>query len=158
MEEIRKMENKTENEIKKTAEEFFEQMGFEIESSVNYEGENSFSLNLKTEEPQILIGSGGKTLSEIQKVLGRILRKQLGEELFIDLDINQYKKNKKDYLRDLAQSTADEVSLQKEEKALPPMTSYERRIVHLALVEREDVKTESQGEDPDRRIVIKPSG
>ncbi|RLC39293.1 MAG: hypothetical protein DRH33_03225, partial [Candidatus Nealsonbacteria bacterium] len=72
------------------------------------------------------------------------------------LDINQYKKNKIEYLNDLAKSTADEVALSKKEKILPPMPSYERRIIHLTLAEREDVQTESQGEEPERRVVIKP--
>jgi spoIIIJ-associated protein len=151
------MESKKDFEkIKKIIEEFFKKMTFEVKIEVGQIKEKVLSLSLKTDDPQILIGGGGRTLIEIQKVLGKILRKRTGEEIFLDLDINQYKKNKIEYLKDLAQSTADEVALSKKEKILPPMPSYERRIIHLTLAEREDVTTESIGEEPERRVVVKP--
>ena len=143
--------------IKKIVEEFFEKMNFKVDIDLGKEKENVLPLSLKTEEPQILIGGGGKTLIEIQKILGKILRKKLGEQFFLDLDINQYKKNKIEYLKDLAKTTADEVALSKKEKALPPMSSFERRIIHLALAEREDVTTESEGEGEERKVIIKPA-
>ena len=143
--------------IKKIVEEFFEKMTFESEIEVGEIKENTLPLDLKTEEPQILIGEQGGTLNEIQKILGKILRKKLGEQIFLDLDINQYKKNKMEYLKETAQSTANEVALNKEEKTLPPMSSYERRIIHLELSQREDVATESVGDEPERRVVIKPA-
>ena len=59
-------------------------------------------------------------------------------------------------MKDLAKELADEVALTKKEKVLSPMPSYERRIIHLEISKREDVKTESIGEEPERRIVIKP--
>jgi spoIIIJ-associated protein len=153
------MESKKDFEkIKKIIEEFFKKMTFEVKIEVGQIKEKVLSLSLKTDDPQILIGGGGRTLIEIQKVLGKILRKRTGEEIFLDLDINQYKKNKIEYLKDLAQSTADEVALSKKEKILPPMPSYERRIIHLTLAEREDVITitESVGKEPERRVVVKP--
>ncbi|MGB9637586.1 MAG: R3H domain-containing nucleic acid-binding protein [Microgenomates group bacterium] len=51
---------------------------------------------------------------------------------------------------------ADEVILTKREKILPPMSAKERRIIHLILSERKDVKTESFGKEPERRVIIKP--
>ena len=151
------MENKKNLEkLKEIIKEFFKKMTFEVKIENEEMKENVLRLNLKTDDPQILIGGGGKTLIEIQKILGKILRKRTGEEIFLDLDINQYKKNKIEYLKDLAKSTADEVSLSKKEKILPPMPSYERRIIHLTLAERKDVLTESMGEEPNRKVVIRP--
>ncbi len=150
------MPNLKKGKIKKIVEEFFGKMTFEAEIEVGEIKENTLPLDLKTEEPQILIGEQGRTLNEIQKILGKILRKKLGEQIFLDLDINQYKKNKMVYLKETAQSAANEVALSKEEKTLPPMSSYERRIVHLELSQREDIATESIGEEPERRVVIKP--
>ena len=60
-------------------------------------------------------------------------------------------------MKETAKSLADEVVLTKEEKVLAPMSAYERRIIHLELAERENVKTESIGEGLERRLVIKPS-
>ena len=151
------MENKRDLEkLKEIIERFFQKMSFQVQIEKEELKENVLIINLKTEEPQVLIGGGGKTLVDLQKILGKIIRRKAGKEIFLDLDINQYKKNKIEYLKDLAKSTADEVALSKKEKILPPMPSYERRIIHLTLAEREDVQTESQGEEPERRVVIKP--
>lgn len=131
-------------------------MTFEAELEIGQMEEDSLPVDLKTEDPQILIGEQGRTLVELQKILGKIIRKKLGEQIFLDLDINQYKKKKIEYLKEMAQSMADQVALQKEEKALFPMSSFERRIIHMTLRERQDIKTESTGEEPERRVVIKP--
>lgn len=153
--------------IKKTVEDFFQKTTFNVEINFLPEKDGTIPINLKTEEPQILIGEGGQTLIEIQHLLKAILRKKIAaagdscpveqkEPFFIDLDINDYKKKKIEYLKEVARTTADEVSLTKKEKQLAPMPAYERRIVHLGLANRSDVVTESIGEGPERSVVIKP--
>ena len=149
------LDKKDLEKIKKETERFFEKMDFEIEIEIKEDQENIVSVNLKTEEPQILIGKDGQTLMDIQHLLKRILRKDI-EQVFIDFDINEYKKKKKEYLKELAQSSADEVALAKKEKTLNPMSSYERRVIHIELSGRNDVETESIGEEMERRVVIKP--
>lgn len=142
--------------IKKTTEEFFGKMSFKVEIRVNSPRETTIPILVKTEEPQILIGEGGKTLIELQHLLKRVLQKQIKEFFYIDLDINDYKKKKIEYLKELARSIADEVVLSKREKILPPMPAYERRIIHLELANRKDVTTESIGQREERKVVIKP--
>jgi len=151
--------------IKRITREFFQKTTFEVEIEVLPPKDSTLPINLEAEEPQILIGDQGQTLAEIQHLLKAILRrafwqaedKKLEEKpFFIDLDINGYKKKKSEYLEELARSAADEVSLMKKEKNLPPMPAYERRIIHLALASRSDVITESIGQEPERRIVISP--
>jgi len=141
--------------IKKTAEEFFKKTTFEVEIEFLPPQELTLPINLKTEEPQILIGEGGQTLIEIQHLLKTILKKKIQEPFFIDLDINSYKKKKIEYLKELAKSAADEVALNKKEKSLAPMPAYERRIIHLELADRQDVTTESIGQEPERKVMIK---
>jgi spoIIIJ-associated protein len=114
------------------------------------------SVDIKLDEPQILIGQGGQTLFEIQRILRTILNKKLKEVFYLNLDINDYKKKKVEYLKDLAREMADQVALTKEEKSLPAMSAYERRVVHAELSQKTDVTTESQGEGFDRHIVIRP--
>ena len=144
--------------VKKITEEFFEKMTFEVEIEINPQKDQTIPVDLKTDEPQILIGEGGQTLTDIQHLLKAILKRKIAtEELFyIDLDIDDYKKKKIKYLKELARSIADEVSLTKKEKILAPMPAYERRIIHLELASREDVATESIGREPERKIAIKP--
>jgi len=142
-------------EIKKITKDFFEKTTFEVEIEFLPPQELTLPVNLKTDEPQILIGEGGQTLIEIQHLLKTILKKKIQEPFFIDLDINGYKKKKIEYLKELAKSVADEVALAKKEKSLTPMPAYERRIIHLELAGRQDVITESIGQEPERRVIIK---
>jgi len=143
-------------EIKKIVEEFFKKTTFDVEIDVLPLKDQTLPLNIKTEEPRILIGENGQTLLEIQHLLRIIIFKKIGEQIFVDLDINDYKKNKIEYLKELAKSVSDEVALTKKEKILSPMFAYERRIIHLELAQRTDIVAESIGKEPERRIVIRP--
>lgn len=142
--------------IKKIVEEFFGKMTFEAEIEILPPKDLTLPVQLQAKEPQILIGQGGETLAEIQHLLRIILRKEITEEVYIDLDINDYKKKKTDYLKELAREIAEEVALTKKEKELSPMPAYERRIIHLELAGRTDVISESIGQEPERRVVIRP--
>jgi len=137
-------------------EEFFEKITLEVDVDVSFQTPSTLLVNIKTDEPQILIGQDGQTLFEIQHILRAILRKKTGEYFYLDLDINDYKKKKTDYLKETARSVADEVALTKKEQILEPMSAYERRVVHMELAGREDVISESTGEEPERKITIKP--
>jgi spoIIIJ-associated protein len=143
--------------IKKIVEDFFQKLSPEERIEYIELEENTLSLRLKAAEPEMLIGRNGQVLSAIQYLLAKIINHKLGEKIFVDFDVNQYKKKKMEYLKDLAKTKADVVSLTKKEEILPPMSPFERRIIHLALKERTDVKTESEGEEPQRRVVIKPA-
>jgi len=142
--------------IKETVKEFFEKTTFEVEIEFQSPQDQTLPINIKIDEPQILIGEGGQTLVEIQHLLKAILKRKISDSFFIDLDINGYKKKKIEYLKELARSLADEVAITKKEKILSPMPAYERRIIHLELAGRSDVTTESIGQEPERRIVIRP--
>jgi len=142
--------------IKETVKDFFKKMTFEVEIEFSPQEDQTFPINLKTSEPQILIGQSGQTLAEIQHLLKAILKRKIKEPFFIDLDISDYKKKKIEYLKEMAKSVADEVSLSKKEKWLPPMPAYERRIIHLELASRSDVTTESIGQEPERKVIVRP--
>jgi spoIIIJ-associated protein len=156
------MEKEKLNQIKKIVEEFFEKMTMQVSGiEVICEGledkeKKIINISIKAEEPQILIGQGGQTLFEIQRILKTILIKKTSEIFYLNLDINDYKNKKIEYLKNTAKNTADEVAMSKKEKVLNPMSAYERRIIHAELSNREDVTTESQGEGQNRSIVIKP--
>ncbi|MFH1714246.1 MAG: R3H domain-containing nucleic acid-binding protein [Candidatus Nealsonbacteria bacterium] len=142
--------------IKQTIKEFFEFTAFEVEIEFWPPKEETIPINIKTQEPQMLIGEGGQTLSDLQHILKAILRKKIAQPFYISLDINDYKKRKTEYLKEMAREMANEVSLLKKEKELAPMPAYERRIVHMELAERDDVVSESSGQEPERKIIIKP--
>jgi spoIIIJ-associated protein len=144
------------DKIKKEVESFFKEMTIDIESDSLQQKEETVSIEIRVREPQVLIGEKGQTLLDIQHLLSVILRKKIESKFFLDLDINDYKKKKMEYLKELARSFADEVALTRKEKILPSMPAYERRIIHMELSARGNVTTESIGKEPDRRLVIKP--
>jgi spoIIIJ-associated protein len=142
--------------IRLEVEKFFEKMTISVEIESLTQKEETLLVNIKTEEPQILIGERGQTLLDIQRLLRVISRKKIPDTFFIDLDINNYKKKKIEYLKETARSVADEVALTRQEKILPPMPSYERRVIHLEIADRQNITTESIGQEPERRVIIKP--
>ncbi len=151
--------NKIEKQAESIIKEFFKKTSFEVEIRINGIEKNTISVVAELENPQALIGEGGKTLFSIQHLLNKLLRRKLQDDkeiFYIDLDINDYKKKKNDFLKELARTSADEVSLSGKEKELRPMPAHDRRIIHLELQERTDIKTESIGQGVQRRIVIKP--
>lgn len=138
---------------------FFNQVGFVVEvegKAEEREGEDVLDINIKTVEAQALIGKQGLVLADIQLLLRKVIKKKTDKDFYLSLDIDNYKRNKEDYLRDVAQSVADEVSRTGREKELPFSSSFDRRIVHMELANRKDVITESVGEGEERKIIIKP--
>ncbi len=142
-------------EIKKTIKEIFYFIDEDIRVDFSLREERILLVDVKMKDPQILIGEKGQTLIETERLLKIVVRKKTRDPLFLNLDINDYKKRKADYLRDLALDAAEEVAVTGIEKRFPPMSSFERRIIHTALITRNDVVTESIGEDVERRVLIK---
>ncbi|MFA5009294.1 MAG: R3H domain-containing nucleic acid-binding protein [Candidatus Paceibacterota bacterium] len=140
--------------------DFFDAAGYEAEiQSINlkHEGENNvLRVNLNTGDAQMLIGKQGMVLSDIQLLIRKILKKALNQEIFLNLDIDNYKKKKEEYLRDLAEDIADEAVFTKKIKEIPMPSPFDRRIVHLELSKRDDVVVESVGEGEERHIIVKP--
>ncbi|MCK5044236.1 hypothetical protein KAR26_00715 [Candidatus Parcubacteria bacterium] len=141
--------------IREISQDFFQRVDGEAQITVVILNDESVQVDLRIEKPQMLIGNRGAILIEIQHLLKAILKRKINEDFYIDLDINDYKKKKNEYIKQLSESLAEEVALTKKEKILPSMSAYERRIVHLLLADREDVVTESIGVEPERRVIIR---
>ena len=150
-----KFSRKDFKKIEKKVETFFKEMCFSIQAKASFD-KDTLKVDVKSDEPRVLIGEKGRILACIQRLLRSIFQRQFGFDFYFNIDINDYKKKKSLYLQELAEGTADEVALSKQEKELEPMSSYERRVIHLQLAGRPDVITESIGIGPDRRVVIKP--
>lgn len=104
----------------------------------------------------ILIGKNGRTLESMNQIIKQMLLNEIGEFFPFTLDVGEYKLAREKKLESLAKKTAREVSYTKIEAKLDPMNSYERRIIHEALKDNKKVTTESEGEEPNRYVVIKP--
>jgi len=111
---------------------------------------------MRVSAPSMLIGESGNNLSALEYLIKRIIRKKYGEEQKFTLDINDYRMKKLEDLKQDVKAAAKEARLYKKEVPLRSMSSFERRIVHLLLAEYPDIATESIGEEPNRRVIIKP--
>lgn len=105
-----------------------------------------------------LVGRGGETIDALQYLLAQIAsRAEGGSRRRVTLDADGYRARREAALVGLAQQAADEALEHGEEIELDPMTPHDRRIVHMALKERTDVVTRSEGEEPRRRIIVEPA-
>lgn len=103
-----------------------------------------------------LIGRRGQTLRALQYLAEVHAARRSGERSSLVVDVNEYRRRREEALVRMARRAAQEVLRSRRERRLEAMTSYERRIVHMALQEMRGVKTESEGEEPNRRVVIRP--
>lgn len=107
-------------------------------------------------DARLLIGERGANLAALEHILRKLVHKKYGAEARVTLDINDYRMRRMEDLKQEVKAAAKEVRLYGKPVPLHPMTSFERRIVHLLLDEYPDIMTESSGEEPERRVIIKP--
>lgn len=104
----------------------------------------------------LLIGKNGKNLKSLSIIVSQHLTKELERNYKFILDVNEYKEKREKSLEGLAKKVAREVATTKIEAKLDSMNSYERRIIHNTLTNHKKVYTESEGEEPNRYVIIKP--
>ena len=160
--------NENESEITDAARDILETLLdlMEIPASVNLvhealvesvtEAPSSITLNVEGDDLGILIGRRGQTLSCLQYLVRIIIGQQKKVWLPIVIDVEGYKQRRCNALQTMALRVAEQVTQRKERFALEPMPAFDRRIIHLALVDHPDVTTESSGEGEARRVVIIP--
>ena len=130
-------------------------MGF----NVNVEIKNKESIPkyiIFSDNDALLIGKNGKNLKALSTLVSQHLNNELGKNYKFTIDINEYKEKREKSIERLAKNIAREVRNTKVEAKMDSMNSYERRIVHNILTNFKGVYTESEGEEPNRYVVIKP--
>lgn len=127
----------------------------ETESSIDeYDGdEGELILDVNGGDLAVLIGRHGRTLDALQMVLTSLMSSRIKFYYPIVVDIESYKTRRKHKLETIALSAAERAAKQGR-VALAPMNAYERRIIHMTLLGNESVTTHSEGEDPNRRVVV----
>jgi len=117
---------------------------------------NAINVAIETEEPGILIGYHGETLSSLQLMLGIMVSKKINEWVRVVVNVGDYREKREEVLKRMALSAAQKAKFSQEAVTLPPLSGNERRIIHLVLTDNPDVITESEGEGEERRVVVKP--
>lgn len=108
-------------------------------------------------DAEILIGKNGSALDALEHVARLLCAGGQEERRIIILDVNGYRSARIERAVSVARQAADRVASTGRPETLEPMNAYERRIVHMALAEHPGVRTESAGDEPARKIIIKPS-
>ena len=109
-----------------------------------------------SDNDSLLIGKNGKNLNALTLLVRENISKKIGKSYRFVIDVSDYKEKNDLRLERLARKIAREVKATKDEAKLDPMNSYERRVIHNALTKNKYVTTESEGEEPNRYVVIKP--
>jgi spoIIIJ-associated protein len=124
---------------------------------IEVRGHDPLTLNIRSageENVSVLIGRRGDTLASLQLLVALIVAKQTGQRERVVVDAEGYRERREENLRSLAQRVAQQVRRSRTAVALEAMPPNERRIVHMALADDEDLTTESIGEGEQRRVVI----
>jgi len=104
-----------------------------------------------------IIGRRGATLQSLQYLVARIVGHRVSRHIRVKVDVEGYRVRRENTLRGLAQRAADHAVREGRPIELDPMTPEERRVIHLALADDGDVRTESIGERDDRRVCVIPT-
>ena len=146
--------NKTIEKVEEILKNFFEITAEEVNYTIEKNG-NQINLIITGDSMSHLIGYKGKTIEAFQSLINSILQREDEEYAKVFVEINDYKKKKEAKLRKLANKMAANCVKFRRPIKLEPMSAYERLIIHRELADRKDVETESIGEEPRRRVVIK---
>lgn len=141
--------------IKEYIKDLIEHMGLTANIEVK-KREDSVTFTVYADNNAILIGKNGRTLESLTTIVKQTVHKEIGTYFNMTIDIGEYKVQQQKRLESLAKRVAREVGKTKIEAKLDPMNSYERRIIHTILADNKKVLTESEGQEPNRYVVIKP--
>lgn len=138
------------------AEGFAAASGLEVTARLVRDDAESVLVAFEGEDARFLIGRGGQVLDAIQLLALNATGGPSRGRLHVTFDSDGYRQRREKVLTDLALELADQVAASGQEAVLDPLPPLERRIVHRVLTERTDIQTYSEGEEPDRYIVIAP--
>ncbi|QRP46065.1 R3H domain-containing nucleic acid-binding protein [Amycolatopsis sp. FDAARGOS 1241] len=110
------------------------------------------------EDLEKLVGPRGTVLEALQELTRLAVQQETGSRSRLMLDIAGWRADRREELRELGRSTAEAVLANGERVRLQPMSPFERKVVHDAVATVSGVTSESEGEDPKRRVVIFPEG
>ncbi len=148
-------EDSVEEIAKKFLDDVFKSMNMVVAIDINIDKEdNCINVDLSGDEMGVLIGKRGATLDSLQYLLSLVINKDSEDYIRVKIDTENYRERRKETLENLAKNVAFKVKRTRRSFALEPMNPYERRIIHSALQNDKYVTTHSEGEEPNRKVVV----
>lgn len=158
------MQNQTEQRILETVKGLFEKAGFyfdnlNIEKHKGQEERDLFIVKIDSKEDYpLLLDDKGRSLKAFEHIAKNLAVKELNQKIGLIIDLNNFLEKRNGKISELARLVAKKVQASQKSYVLRPMSAYERRLVHIELADWPDIATESIGEEPKRRVIIKPQG
>jgi len=156
------MDDLTFHVVRETVSELLDKLGFSAEIEISY-GEPDerhprppVLVDIHGEDLSMLIGKRAETMNALQYIAGLIVSKELGRGITLIIDIEGYRERRYNQVRQIARRMAEQAIKTGRRQFLEPMPANERRIIHMELRDNPDVRTESTGEDPYRKVTILP--
>ena len=143
--------------IKEFIQELLTKMGVKINSFIDNSKDNQINLTINSDKDALLIGKEGKNLKALELVVKQHIHNLINSYPYLILNVGNYNERHELHLQNLAKQIANEVKKTRQEVIMDNMNSYERRIVHNALANIKGVTTISEGEEPNRHIIVKPN-
>lgn len=141
--------------IKNLTEDFLSRLSITGTVDVIIDETGAYRVHIQTEETGLLIGHHGKTLESFQILLGLIVMKAVGEKQRVYVNVGDYREKREETLMHMAQSAAERALASGKPVELSYLSPAERRVVHLTLSGDDRVMTVSEGEEPNRTLVVK---
>lgn len=139
-----------------TLEEMLGRMGVKVEVE-GAEVEGTLRFEIRGEDAGLLIGKHGQALESLTFLASKIMGRRLDERVRLEIDVEGYRERRRRFLEEMALRLAEQVKSTGEAVALEPMSSADRRTIHLTLQRDPRVRTLSQGDGLHRRLVIMPA-
>jgi spoIIIJ-associated protein len=143
--------------LRELLEEIVETLGLDVEVRIE-KSDGVITGSVEGEDVGPLIGRRGQTIDAVQHLAQRIVFRGGPSDARVVVDADGYRERRAETLRRIALDAAEEALRSGEEVELDPMPASERRVVHEYLRERDDVETHSEGEEPERYLVVEPAG
>lgn len=131
--------------------------GAKAEVGSRFEDEDTVLVEVTGDNLGLLVGPRGATLAAIEELVRTVVQRQTGGHgIRVHVDVGGYRAKRREALAEFARQLAERVRDEDEEQALEPMGASDRKVVHDVVAEMDGVSTASEGEEPRRRVVIRP--
>lgn len=135
---------------------FVRRLRLQVQAVLRHSHGRYVEVELVGRDASVLVGKNGEVLDRLQFLLNNIVPRVIDPQVRVVLDGAGWRRRRTERLRNQVIAIANEVKLRGEEAVLPPMPPHERRVVHQALKDDPEVMTYSEGDEPNRYVVISP--
>lgn len=137
-------------------EDMFKNMGLDAHVKAVLDEENTLNVDVSGDNMGMLIGRRGQTLDAVQYLVSLVVNRYSDEYIKVKVDTENYRQRRKESLENYAKSMASRAKKSGRKVILEPMNPFERRIIHSILQNDRYIETHSEGDEPNRQVVIVP--